>query len=156
MKNSDLRQTALRILARRDHTQRELYDKLLQRGFLPQDVSALCQEFVQQGYLDDRRVAASLLESATGRASTGAKLFRKRLLERGLPPELVEGTVAAYEEQTEALAPAMRLALQLHARGKDGAFIQRHLWRKGFSAQDIRTALRELEGTCIDNGQAEG
>lgn len=156
MRSSDLRQTALRLLARREHTRRELQDKLHKRGFLPADVSALCQDFAEQGYLNDRRIAESSLASATTRTSIGAKLFRKRLIGRGLSPELVEDTVASFEQQTQADAPAKRLAVQLCSRGKDVAFIQRHLWRKGFSAPEIREALRTLCDARIDNGQPEG
>lgn len=156
MRSKDIRQTAFRILARRDHTRRELYNKLLQRGYLPCEAGALCQELVEQGYMSDSRVAANLLENASIQPAAGALRFRQRLQSRGLPPALIEDTVKTYREQVDASAVAQRLAQALFARGKDAAFIERHLWRKGFSTQEIRAAVRALDDTCIDNGQPEG
>ena len=111
---------------------------------------------MEQGYISDTRVAASLLAGATAKPVSGAKRFHQCLVRRGLKPELIEATVNAYREHVPAEAVAERLAQALSVRGKNRAFIERHLWRRGFSAQEIRIAVRVLSSTCIDNGHPEG
>nr|WP_228778855.1 regulatory protein RecX [Methylobacter sp. BlB1] len=45
------------MLARRDHSRKELLNKLTGRGFDREDVSAVIDELVQQGWQDDQRYA---------------------------------------------------------------------------------------------------
>jgi regulatory protein len=53
----DIKETCLRLLARRDHSRKELLNKLTGKGFDREDVSAVIDELVQQGWQDDQRYA---------------------------------------------------------------------------------------------------
>ncbi|MBF6647296.1 regulatory protein RecX [Methylobacter sp. BlB1] len=55
--HKDIKETCLRLLARRDHSRKELLNKLTGRGFDREDVSAVIDELVQQGWQDDQRYA---------------------------------------------------------------------------------------------------
>lgn len=55
----DIQAAALRLLTRREHSRRELFNKLTARGFAARPVDAVLEQLSEQGWLDDRRFAES-------------------------------------------------------------------------------------------------
>lgn len=55
----NIKDVCLRLLARRDHSQKELLDKLSLRGFDKDETQAVITELAQQGWQDDARYAES-------------------------------------------------------------------------------------------------
>jgi regulatory protein len=52
-----IQQICLRLLAMREHSQRELLDKLALRGYSRSDVEPIIAEFAEQGWQDNQRFA---------------------------------------------------------------------------------------------------
>jgi regulatory protein len=64
--SSDLKQikeSGLRLLARREHSQKELLNKLLLRGFGKDEILVIIDEFALQGWQSDSRYAESYARS---------------------------------------------------------------------------------------------
>lgn len=78
-----LETTALRILALRDHSIRELDTKLRARGFAPEAIEPLLQHFQDCHYLDDARFAQRWIESRCEQGF-GPERIRLELREKGL------------------------------------------------------------------------
>ncbi len=57
--HKDIKETCLRLLARRDHSRKELLNKLTGKGFDREAVLAVIDELAQQGWQDDQRYARS-------------------------------------------------------------------------------------------------
>lgn len=135
----------------RDHTLQELELKLRRRGFQSEEIEPLCEEFSSKGYVDDRRVAENVLSSAIAAKALGVTKFRHQLRERGLDRDMVEEAVDQYQEQVDEATLAMDIAKKLALRGRNAPYIQRYLWRQGFSASSVRKALHyanlDNEGT---------
>ncbi|MGZ8193780.1 MAG: regulatory protein RecX [Methylosarcina sp.] len=55
----DIRETCLRLLARREHSRKELLDKLVIKGFNKDEVLAVIDELALQGWQNDLRYAES-------------------------------------------------------------------------------------------------
>ncbi|MDI1230670.1 MAG: regulatory protein RecX [Methylobacter sp.] len=55
----EIKEVCLRLLARREHSQKELLAKLALRGFDKDDVLPVIDELVKQGWQDDLRYAES-------------------------------------------------------------------------------------------------
>lgn len=53
----DIKETCLRLLARREHSRKELLNKLTGKGFDREDVLAVIDELARQGWQDDHRYA---------------------------------------------------------------------------------------------------
>lgn len=53
----DIRKACLHLLARREHSRKELLDKLIIKGFNKDDVLAVIDELVLQGWQSDQRYA---------------------------------------------------------------------------------------------------
>jgi len=58
-KLKEIRDVGLRLLARREHSRHELFNKLTARGFDNRQVESVIAELIEQGWLCDRRFAES-------------------------------------------------------------------------------------------------
>lgn len=54
-----IRQTCIRLLAMREHSQTELFQKLQQRGYVNEEISLILQEMSLNGWQDNQRYAES-------------------------------------------------------------------------------------------------
>ncbi|MDR2017028.1 MAG: recombination regulator RecX [Burkholderiales bacterium] len=120
-----LKDTAIRMLARRDYGRAELAQRLLQRGATADEVEPVLDEMMELGFLSDARYAESLVRQKQGRYAKRA--IAHTLKERGLDRDTAEAALSTLEttdEADEALA----------------------LWRKRFNAppQDERERNRQL------------
>ena len=57
--STEIREICLRLLARREHSQKELLNKLLIKGFDKDDILAVIEELALQGWQSDLRYAES-------------------------------------------------------------------------------------------------
>jgi regulatory protein len=64
---ADIRQVALRLLARRDHAIGELARKLRERGFGTDEIKPVLVEFEREGWLSDARFAEVFVRSRIDR-----------------------------------------------------------------------------------------
>lgn len=57
--STEIKEICLRLLARREHSQKELLNKLLIKGFGKDEISAVIEELALQGWQSDSRYAES-------------------------------------------------------------------------------------------------
>lgn len=87
----DLRERALRLLARREHTRFELSRKLGQAGFVQHDIESLLDEFEGKKWLSDQRFAESYV--ADHRARAGSIKLAYDLRQRGVNDTIIESVL---------------------------------------------------------------
>ena len=141
------RNSAMRLLARREHSRAELRGKLIGRGFENDLVEELLQGLEDQDLLSDERFAMSLIAS---RAETGygPNRISLELSNRGVSEELAGETLAKAEVDWEE-----RLTDQVARKfGSDPAQTfpewarrARYLERRGFGQDAIRLAIGSFE-----------
>ena len=140
---SELRQRAVGLLARRDHARRELETKLRQKvGEHPalNTVMAWCEE---HGFIDDRRFAGFFVRSRIERGQ-GALRIRQELQLKGVDNELIAQALEAAEVDWFALAREVRARRFRQYPGKDQkekARQLRFLQQRGFDAEQSFAAL---------------
>ena len=78
---------ALRLLARREYTRRELAAKLAPHVPAPEELEALLDDFTERGWLSEARVVEQVVNAK--RARLGPARIRRALLERGVSEELI-------------------------------------------------------------------
>ena len=88
----ELRERALRLLARREHSRAELIRKLEQAGFDASDIQPLLDEFEQKNWLSDRRFAESYV--ADHRARAGSVKLAYDLRQRGVSDSTIEAVLS--------------------------------------------------------------
>ena len=83
---------ALRLLARRDHTRRELASKLAPHVADSDELEALLERFAARGWLSEARVVDQVVHAKRGRY--GPARIRQALVERGVPEALIGPALA--------------------------------------------------------------
>jgi regulatory protein len=146
-----LRAKALDLLSRRDHSEKELEDKLRSRGGEEDDVAQVLRDLRDIGLLDDRRFARAFLSYRSVKA-WGPRRYRQELLSRGISTEIVDEALAVAKAEAEEGPDDKLLVLvqkELH-RGKDAQKIIASLVRRGFGYSDVRDALRQAHSEDDD------
>lgn len=99
---AELRRAAMDLLARREHSQRELLDKLMRRGADRERVAAVIAQLADEGLQCDRRFSESFVRSRAGRGF-GPRRIRLELAQRGVARQLIEEAIATAEVDWAAL-----------------------------------------------------
>lgn len=144
---------ALYILAQRDHSKKELYDKLIKNypTDLCDEVVALMEEF---GYIDEQKYLEKLYSSYMNKG-WGKSKIRFEIKRRGLPESLIR----TYEEEYDSedfIEEIIQLVNKKYASKldfDDRDSVQRvtaALARRGFDYEDIKVALSRVK-----DGEAE-
>lgn len=142
-----LRERALRLLARREHSRLELEQKLLRVSNDRAAVGALLDELTSSNWLSDERFAEQLIRSRAGRM--GSRRIQQELKQKGAPPELISEELAAVASGDFDTAHALwqkkfgRKAVDEKERVRQIRF----LLSRGFDYELIRRVLRSV-GDC--------
>ncbi|MCL6614858.1 MAG: recombination regulator RecX [Firmicutes bacterium] len=126
---------AMRLLARRDHTRRELFARLSGKGFSPAESEEAIARLVAWGYLDERAIARRWVEDCQMRRPRGRALAAAELEARGIPEEIVREALSHYppaREERVARAALARLGIRIPVPPPDRPRAWRALLRLGF------------------------
>ncbi len=141
---------ALRFLSYRPRSEREVRDRLRQKGISAQAAAAVIAELKRLQYLDDSQFARLWVESRQ-QSPRGPLRLRQELAAKGIAPELIDPLLletfeAVGELELARTAAARKLRTMPEAtREERGRRIGQYLQRQGFSYAVIIRALRELE-----------
>jgi regulatory protein len=125
----ELRARALRLLARREHTRRELTEKLNPHAAETFHIETVLDELVEEGLLSDTRAAQAILNSRVGRQ--GSLKIRQALQKHGVPNDLLAQTMQS------ARAGELKAA--------------RSVWGKKFNERPINADERARQGRYLQN-----
>lgn len=88
---ASLRERALALLARREHSRAELMRKLGSAGFAQEETSVLLDEFEAKNWLSDQRFAESYVADHCARA--GSMKLAYDLRQRGVSDDIIEAVL---------------------------------------------------------------
>ena len=139
---SELRQRAVSLLARRDHARRELETKLRSKVGDHPALAAVIEWCEEHGFIDDRRFAGFVVRSRIDRGQ-GVLRIRQELQHRGVASELIESALQETEVDWFALAREVRARRfrQYPQDQKEKARQLRFLQGRGFDAEQSFAAL---------------
>ena len=158
---------ALGHLARRDHGQQELREKLIQRGHSPADTEAAIAALIERGWLNDARTAQTMSESLVKGRGYGPRKVMQTLVERRkLSSADAKAALTTLDEQgLDWRARADALLARRRVRPDDPqawAKLARFLASRGFpmdvcsaAARDRLDALR-AEAKAAPDGDDDG
>lgn len=139
------RTAALTLLGRRDYTTRELSDRLQARGFPAEAVNAALRSLMADGLLDDRRVAAAYVRTASQLKGRGRIRIAHELHARGVLKTVIDDVLGRLGPEDESQAiQAILTKRRWPARPTlaDRRRMFHHLLRRGFSPDVIAKAMR--------------
>jgi regulatory protein len=138
-----LKGRALKLLAGREYSRKELERKLASHEPDPRQLKATLDELQAKGFIDEQRVVDSLLHRRASRL--GAGRIRQELQGKGLDAELVQQTVNQLKETELARAREVwrrkfgRLPVDAVERGKQVRFLS----TRGFGGDVIHRVLAD-------------
>lgn len=140
------RERALYLLTARDHSCKELFDKLAKN--YPEDICReICEKMDELGFLDDERYAGKVARELCVVRALGYYRARFEMQKKGLPRELIDEALEAYQDGTrERLYELVERRYARHLTDYKG--IQRvksALARLGYSFDDINEVLAEFD-----------
>jgi len=146
-------ESALRLLAQRDHSREEMRRKLRARGFTPEEIEKAIEWLEKRQMLDDRRFAQKLAISLTHEKLLGPQRVSQKLFQKGIPAEWAK---EAMENADKLLAARERLRMVMRRKLKgqnpeeilpeERRKLAGYLRQHGFSWEDIGEAFQEPGG----------
>ena len=140
---------ALGMLARREHSRRELRTRLDRVGYDEDEATAALDRLDAQHYQSDERFAAMLVRSRIAQGYGPARI-RAELGSHGVDDALVRDALEAAEVDWDALAAAQlrrRYGRKAVADARERARRAQFLLRRGFAAATVRAVTRaEADG----------
>ena len=143
----EIRDKALKLLTRREHSRRELQQKLFQRGFENPLVDRVLDELCARNQLSDARYAEALV-SHRAKTGYGPDYIRQELRERSVEPLIIDEALAGAECSWPEVAAAKHAAHfpnPVIKDYKDWARRASYLQRRGFDIETIRQVLGEWQ-----------
>lgn len=146
----ETKKAAVKALGRRSRTREGLGRDLLRRGFPESAVADVLQWLADRHYLNDELYARSRLETLRQR-KLGTAAIQYKLLQEGVPREMVESVLAEQARDFEETEVACELATRHDRRWAALEWPRRRqkiyqlLARRGFTSETIREALARIE-----------
>lgn len=140
-----LREAAVRLLAGREHSRRELSRKLLRKGWPKDEVDAVIDELAGAGLQSDQRFAEMYARQRAAKAY-GPLRIRAELGERGIDRDLVEQTLRELDVDFHDSARNFyrrRYGGDERPDYSERARRAQALSRRGFAAEHLRWLLDE-------------
>jgi len=151
-----LREQALRYLARRAHSKREMKTKLSQKGFDSYKIIQIIAELEQKKYLDDAHFARVFIQDEIRLKKTGPLRIRQKLREKGIDKELAEQLLhLLYPEDLQTIHAAelaQKKVKNLTAQpvAKKQTQLANYLKNKGYTWHITGHIIQQLTGELSD------
>ncbi len=140
------RKAAMDYLARREHSRRELKQKLSRKDFPPDEIESVLDALEQDRLLDDGRFAEAYVHARVNRGF-GPVRIRHELRERGVREALAEQALARWRDDWITLAQQQQqkrfgaMADSYAERARQARFLQ----HRGFTSEQIWQVLGDSE-----------
>ena len=141
---SKCRERALRIIGARPMSEKELRDRLVQKGETPEDAEETVDWLRELRLLDDAEYAAMCVRHYAAKGF-GEMRIRNELYRRGVPKDLWDDALEQLPEQDDAVDTLLRRKLRGSVTDRDA--LRRatdYLYRRGFGREEIRAAVERL------------
>lgn len=135
--------SAVNLLSRREHSNKELMQKLLAREFHQDDLAEVIEFLLEKNYLSDERYAESMIRNRVGKGY-GLRFIKQELAHKGVDDTTIR--MALQEQDIDwylqaELAYIKRFGEQAIKDQKDKAKRVRFLQYRGFSHDEINAVL---------------
>ncbi len=133
---------ALRLLGRRDHSCRELSQKLKQRGFGSELIASAIAACEKMNYLDDRRFCEGYMGHLR-RKGYGVMRIVQKLKEKGVAETYIRESIEQHCHDACQVEDCRRVIEKRLPAQQTRDRLFRFLYQRGFSNDVIKQALHE-------------
>ena len=140
---------AIKLLSFRDHSEKEITDKLYRRKYNKRIINKVVVELVKKGYIDNEQFAEKWINQIAYPKRFGLNKIRYELFKRGISYEIISEKLNNYDEYKSALKATKKKITQLEQRKLKNDEIKpivgRFLQRRGFTYETIIKALEKYD-----------
>ena len=148
----EAKSSALKLLARREHSKKEIKLKLFQKSFTQSIVDEVITDLSEKEYLNDFSFANKFADERL-RKGDGVNKIKAELIKRGIDRIILDEIEHKYSDNDEVMRNAVQLAEQklknLSNRVTDSRKLQQkiyaYLTSKGYKHDQIQHALSKLD-----------
>ena len=143
---------ALKLLARRELSEQQLRERLIDREHPPDEIDRVVTHLLESKTLDDARVARAYARTAAAVKGRGRLRVMRELGAMGIARETVSEALAeVFADVDERALIAKALQKKMHGRPRianqaEHARLYQYLMRQGFTPAGIVAALRRIGG----------
>ena len=138
------RERALYLMESRDHSYRELFDKL-EKNYSEDICFEVCNRLAEIGVINDRRYAEKLCRQLYEIKKLGRYRVKHEMRLKGLSSEIIEEAMENFSEEDEPFERLEKLVEQKYERyltdRKGVEKVKNALARKGYSFGEIKEVL---------------
>ena len=134
---------AVRIVSASSVSKRDLEQRLIHKGEVPEQAKAAVEWMEELDLLDDRKTAEQIVSSCI-RKGYGMARAKQALYEKRIPKSLWEEALADYPDQSEKITEFLRSRLTEDADDREVKRAIDALLRRGHSYRQIRQGLEKL------------
>lgn len=142
---------ALSLLGAREHSRKELAQKLSRKGFSDEQIDATVKRLLEHNYLSDQRYAEAFARSKVAKP-LGKQRILNELRTKGISDEMAKQALGTLDADWFELALSLKRRKFGHHMAKDvkeRSRQTRYLAYRGFSYDEIRYAVESNEDQDI-------
>lgn len=137
-KNANPHYAAQDILSRRNHSEFELRQKMVKKGFFREDIDETVGWLKSKKYLNDEKMARSFIEATLATKAVGPMYISFKLKQKKIASDIIQallGEMVDKEKETELIQRAAASWRRSHPKhAQDKMRLARFLLSRGFSS----------------------
>ena len=137
---------ALKLLGLRNHSLKELEQKLLKKGYSVENVDPVLEKLTKLGVLDDRMFGIELIKSRSRRKPSGKLKIGAELRKKGVPDSIIGELLNEYDSREFCYRAAEKKMGSLHGATEEcrKKKLEVFLYNRGFDWHDIRAVITQF------------
>ena len=147
-----IKHSVLNLLGRRAHSKRELYQKIIKKGFDKDLCLYVLDELNESNYINDRDFAEKYADEKIKKGKSGINKIRTELIRKGIDKEIIHDIESQYQSSDEIIDNIVYLSEKklefLKKKETDKRKIKSklysHLLGKGFTSEQILEGINQL------------
>ena len=139
------KQKAMDLLLYRTRTEKELYDKLIERGYSEEDSAEAIAYVKSFGYLNDENYAEYYVSSRG--TQKGRSAIKRELRDKGVDDELIENALEELPDETDTIRELLikKAGAPHELDEKEFRRLYGFFLRRGFSGGAIMKTLKDYQ-----------
>jgi len=139
----EAKKSAVALLAYKENTEKELYDKLTARGFSKENAAAALAFVTEKNYLSEKRYFLRFVEYCGNNKHFGRRRIEAEIYQKGFSAATVAACAEEVYEKIDFDAQCYEALLLLKKDGREKA--RAALLRRGYSGDNVRYAFARFE-----------
>jgi len=135
-----VRQRAIEWVMGRPHSSRELRDYLYRKKVEKDFMEQIINDFVERGYIDDRRFAEFFADSRK-RKNKSTRAIKSELMAKGVSATIADEVLHRHETSNSDALNTLINKISSRPRYQDEQKLKAYLVSKGFSYGEVKDAL---------------